>query len=238
MPENIILMSRREDPFARVPKSLLNDSRLSWKAKGIISYLIGKPSDWKTNVLDVSLHSTDGVKAVRSAMNELKKLGYARLDKVQSANGKIAEWLWKISDSPIFSPDAPNGHVAKGHTQNGHHTKIECTKNEFTKSKEPEGTSPSADAIFPSEWKPSQRSKEDQLKRIRPPQDYPSQDEFDAFLQEGRLENIANYRPDLYAELCRNKWHQWKVKHNKWIPIRDWRDYVAGLESKILAVYH
>lgn len=232
MPENIILMSRREDPFARVPKSLLNDERLSWKAKGIISYLIGKPSDWKTNVKDISARSIDGTTAIRSALNELRKVGYARLDKIQDANGKVVEWIWKISDSPIFLPDAGNPHLDNRGVDNRYLTKKEVTKNEFTKSKESKGTPPE-DGDYDPVWKPSKLGRVAQLRKIKPPTDFPSQDEYNRFAAEEDLGNIQNHRPDLYRELCLCKWHQWKEKANRWVPIRDWKAYVRALDAKI-----
>lgn len=229
MPENIILMARKEDPFARVPKSLLNDSRLSWKAKGVIAYLLGKPSDWKTNVVDISARSTDGVKAIRSALNELRRFGYAKLDKIQDSSGKIIEWVWKISDSPIFSPDAPNGQVAKGDVPNRHCTKIESTKKDCTKTKE----TPPAESAYSPTWKPSKIGKVAQLRAIKPPEDYPSQEEFDTFVTAEDLGNILNHRPNLYREICICKWHQWSESARRWVPVRDWRAYVMALDEKI-----
>lgn len=230
MPEkNIILMSRREDPFARVPKSLLNDQRLSWKAKGIISYLIGKPSDWKTNVKDISARSTDGSNAIRSALNELRKLGYARLDKVKDVKGRVAEWIWKISDSTIFLPDHQNPDLGYPDLENRHLTKKECTKKDCTKSKE----TPPSDGGYSSEWKPSKLGKVAQLRAIKPPDDYPSQDEFDDFVTSEDLGNILNHRPGLYREICICKWHHWSATYNRWVPVRDWRQYVTALDVKI-----
>lgn len=98
-------------------------------------------------------------------------------------------------------------------------------------SEESKGTSLSADVVIPSESKPSARSKEELLRHLPVP-DYPCQDEFNDLLDE-YTEYTPNYRQDLYHELCRNKWHQWSEKAHRWIPIRDWRKYVIGLDKKI-----
>ena len=44
---------QRSDPFSRVPKDVLALPHLSWKAKGILAYLLGKPSNWKIRQLDL-----------------------------------------------------------------------------------------------------------------------------------------------------------------------------------------
>lgn len=79
-------------------------------------------------------------------------------------------------------------------------------------------------------WKPT--PKDEQLKPITPPANAPSQEEFDSLLAE-KLPQVENYRPDLYRELCLNKWHHWNKSINRWTPIRDWQAYVTALDGKI-----
>jgi biotin operon repressor len=88
---------------------------------------------------------------------------------------------------------------------------------------------------IPAVWKVT--SKETQLGGITPPKDYPSQAEFDEFCETEFLYCLTAYRPDLYSELCRNKWHEWRQDWNKWIPIRNWRKYVEALQEKIQNQY-
>ncbi len=99
-------------------------------------------------------------------------------------------------------------------------------------SEEAEETSPIGDAVFEPLWKPLTGSKEEQLKRIRPPTDYPSESEFEDLLEKNGCDNISmGKRGDLYHQLCMNKWRYWKDR--KWVRIVDWRKYVLGLESAI-----
>jgi hypothetical protein len=90
----IIRITKTTDPFARIPKTVLNDKRLSWRAKGILSYLLGKPKDWIVQTNDVINHSTEGRDAVRAAFKELQQCGYAVL--INTGNGR--EWL--VADRP------------------------------------------------------------------------------------------------------------------------------------------
>jgi hypothetical protein len=84
-----------------------------------------------------------------------------------------------------------------------------------------------------AKWKPVPGTKKEKLSRIKPPSDYPTEREFDAFLDTQDLGGIVNYRPDLYSTLCENKWHRWDDHLEKWCPIRDWRKFVAALDQLI-----
>ena len=134
MPENqnIIIMAKREDPFSRVSKSMLDDEQLSWRAKGVLSYLLGKPAGWKLRVGDLLNKSKDGKHAVRAALKELREAGYAELRPVR-AGGRIVEWCWKISDTAIFSPDTDFQDVENQVLENRHHSKNEGIKNDLRK---------------------------------------------------------------------------------------------------------
>ena len=91
-----------EDPFARVNKLMLEgDSSLSWKAKGILAYLLGKPSNWILRIEDICNHAADGRAAVVAGIRELRKAGYVKLEQVR-AEGKISAWRYSISDRPRF----------------------------------------------------------------------------------------------------------------------------------------
>ena len=89
---------------------------------------------------------------------------------------------------------------------------------------------------FPSHdplWKPRVGTKEEKLARILPSSNFPSELEFDRFLEDACLYNVISNRPDLYSQLCDNKWHQWKEPLKKWIPIKNWKSYVTALSEKM-----
>jgi hypothetical protein len=48
---------------------------LSWEAKGIWTYMVGKPKDWKFSAIKMSQHTGEGEKATKTALRELTKLG-------------------------------------------------------------------------------------------------------------------------------------------------------------------
>jgi hypothetical protein len=152
--ETIIKTSTRDDPFARVPKDLLNDPSISWRSKGVISYLIGKPKGWKMRVSDIQKHGTEGRDAIRAALNELRSAGYAELVRVRE-KGRTKEWVWKIADSKVFdpyvkkSPDPEKPDLVEPHLENQDHNKKECkNKKEGTKI---DGTLTHSESAFEEE---------------------------------------------------------------------------------------
>ena len=113
--EMTIYLHKTDDPFARIPKDLLNDKSLSWKAKGILSYLLGKKQGWKAQVQDIVNHGADGEEAVRSGLKELRTAGYAKLFRLVGEHGKAVEWVLKVADTPIFIKSEPDpGKPASG----------------------------------------------------------------------------------------------------------------------------
>lgn len=230
MNHTIYKMAGRCDPFARIPHTLLEDEKLSWRAKGILCYLCGKPDGWKTRALDIRNHGKEGVVAVRAALKELRVAGYAELVRI-TESGKVKEWVWKVSDTPLFKkPDDRKPHLVSPHLETCHRSKKEGSKKDFSENETEETEETLAS---PSVWKPSALSKAEQLRQIRAPKNYPSERQFDAFLDDEELFNIVTYRSDLYSTLCDQKWHRWLKKCLKWSPIRDWKAYVKALHSKI-----
>lgn len=240
MNTTILIHHRTADTFARIPHALLADDGLSWNAKGILCYLLGKPPEWKVRVTDIYNHAKDGKRAIRAGLKELREAGYAKLIAVRGG-GRIREWQWQIADSPVFSPDARNEEVENEDLQNVHHSKNEGSKNDSTKkTKESKETavptetaacvdSPDIDAT----WKPSKKrkmTKEQLLAKIRPPTDYPSEDQFNDYLEAEECDNVLSTR-DLYSDLCLRKWHHWKPAVARWTPIRNWKKYVVALEE-------
>jgi hypothetical protein len=235
---NIIITSKTTDPFARVTKSMLDDPELSWQAKGILAYLLGKPQNWKLRVRDLSNHARNGESSIRSALNELRRCGYAELISNRDKRGRVTEWIWRIGDSPVFKRHDPDGVFP--HLEKRPSNKNDLTKKQSKASLKPSPTPGKAGSGCEGEesgeeiqatWKPTSRTKQQQLRRIAPPNGYPSEDDFQDFLEYQGLDNIIEYRPELYEKLCRDKWHQWKDRH--WKRIRDWQAYVVALNETI-----
>jgi len=82
------------------PKSIPENTALSWKAKGILSYLLSRPPNWEMSTTDLARRSSDGMDAVRSGIAELELAGYIVRGRENDASGRFV-WVSRIYDSPI-----------------------------------------------------------------------------------------------------------------------------------------
>lgn len=94
----------RDNPYTMINTRFLSDDRMSWKAKGLLTYLLSKPDNWQVRVTDLIKRSPDGKTAVYSGLNELKKIGYLEKYPVYE-NGKIKHWESVIYETPIEVPE-------------------------------------------------------------------------------------------------------------------------------------
>ncbi|MFO7295997.1 MAG: hypothetical protein C0P72_008235 [Clostridia bacterium] len=96
-------IKNRNNPYVVINKSIFNDKRLSWKAKGLMGYFLSKPDDWKITISDLIKQSKDGRDSVYSGLAELKKYGY--LQEVAYRQGKrIVRREYKVYEAPEFNP--------------------------------------------------------------------------------------------------------------------------------------
>jgi len=95
---------KKRNNFVMIDNAIFNDGRLSWKAKGILGYLLSKPDGWKAVVKDIIKHSKDGVDSVYSGLRELKKYGYYSKTPVKNEKGRITHWESYIYEDPAENP--------------------------------------------------------------------------------------------------------------------------------------
>ncbi|TQR33989.1 conserved phage C-terminal domain-containing protein [Brevibacillus brevis] len=94
-----IFRVRKNDNFVVMDKTALHDDRLSWKAKGIIAYMLSLPDDWTFFVEELATHASDGEDSLRTGLKELKRLGYLHRFPVKE-NGKIVRWETHVFETP------------------------------------------------------------------------------------------------------------------------------------------
>lgn len=97
-----IIRVEKNGNYTVLHRAALNDARLSWKAKGIIAYMLSMPDDWVFYVEELIKHSSDGEKAFRSGFKELTKCGYVKRYPVYE-NKKIVRWETIVYESPYTS---------------------------------------------------------------------------------------------------------------------------------------
>lgn len=100
-----IIRIKKEDNYVVLDKTLLNDKELSWKAKGLHSYLMGLPDDWKVQEADLVNRSSDGRASTRSAIKELTDAGYIKRVAVRE-KGKFKAWEFVVHERPVFDVES------------------------------------------------------------------------------------------------------------------------------------
>ena len=71
--KTMIRVIKKENPFVTIDKTCLKDDRLSWKAKGLLCYLLSLPDDWDIYVSELINHAFDGRDSTAAGLRELPK---------------------------------------------------------------------------------------------------------------------------------------------------------------------
>lgn len=101
--DEVIRVRKRPNNFVMIDKTFLEDERLSFKAKGILAYLLSKPDNWKVIVGNLVKFSKDGKSAVYAGLKELKECGYYVKTPIRNEDGtRISRWestVYEVPDS-------------------------------------------------------------------------------------------------------------------------------------------
>jgi hypothetical protein len=87
-----------KNKYGVVPNTVLADNSLSLRAKGLYAYLNSKPHNWQFRLDRVE--STDGIQAVRSAMNELIERGYVERRKIYDEKHRFRGYIYILKEHP------------------------------------------------------------------------------------------------------------------------------------------
>ena len=92
----------------------LRDKNLSYKAKGLLSFMLSLPEDWDYSINGLTSISKEGVKAIKNILKELKNCGYLVIDKNQNEIGQY-EYEYLIYEYPEYQKgEVDLGEVEKG----------------------------------------------------------------------------------------------------------------------------
>jgi len=97
---------KRTRGYVALPNSVTEDHRLSFKALGVLTYLLSRPDDWRPNYMQLMSTHTDGEHSVRAALTELEEAGYYKREKVRHPDGTFG-WLTTVFEVPgAWNPGA------------------------------------------------------------------------------------------------------------------------------------
>ncbi len=106
--------------WSAVPDDILQDKRISLKARAVMAWIVGRPADWILYIRQMQ-HALGMTEAMwKSIRSELETAGYFKQHRVQLANGKI-QWQKSFTDEPMQpSPSSPPMEkISDGETTHG-----------------------------------------------------------------------------------------------------------------------
>lgn len=102
-----IVRKAKKSKYSIISNSIMQDTNLSWKAKGILCYLLHLPDDWKINLVHLEKQATDGIESLRSGFKELQDSGYIQHDTIRD-KGRILSHVWIVHEEPSFVSEKPS----------------------------------------------------------------------------------------------------------------------------------
>ena len=121
--------------FTTVDNLVLNDTKLSWKAKGLFVYLWSQSDEWDFYETEVVKHSTDKLGSLKSGLKELEHQGYLKRQILRDDKGKFKGNEWVLSDNPMFkNPISDNPMSEKPMSEN--HTLTNTNNNNINNNKD------------------------------------------------------------------------------------------------------
>lgn len=140
---SVIRVVKNKD-YTVMSNAHLHDKRLSLKAVGLLSIVLSLPDDWHYTINGLVGSVKDGKDSVESAIKELKKNGYLRVDKIYpNGNCNRIQYQYTFFEKPqevVFQPlenqDVENQEVESQVFENPHayiNTNKQSTNKQNTK---------------------------------------------------------------------------------------------------------
>ena len=100
-----IIRKKQKERFSIVDNKVIEDERLSFKARGLLIYMLSKPDDWKFYTEELAKRSNkDGISAIKTALNEIEDAGYLTRKQGHKKNGQFTNQDWILTDTSTNSP--------------------------------------------------------------------------------------------------------------------------------------
>lgn len=100
MGETYFIKKKKESNYTQLDNTCVKDERLNWKEKGVHTYLMTLPPDWKIYISEIVKHSRDGKSAVYSAIQGLEKYGYIKRIRNRDENGRFENLVYVVYEEP------------------------------------------------------------------------------------------------------------------------------------------
>lgn len=99
----IVRSPRPESNWTVLQNAVLRHPKLTFKARGLLAYLLSLPDNWTVSAERIAQSGPDGRDAIRTALRELETAGYLRRQRIQNRHG---QWITQsiVYDTPCEQP--------------------------------------------------------------------------------------------------------------------------------------
>jgi hypothetical protein len=99
-PKTIIRLAKNKH-FVSIDNRTVRDYRLSWKARGILTYFLTHTDDWEINKQEIRNAGHEGRDSVDGAFKELQKFGYMTHKIEKDDSNRITAHVYQIYEEPL-----------------------------------------------------------------------------------------------------------------------------------------
>jgi len=90
----------KDNPYVMINKTILNNRKISAKAKGVFFYMMSLPDDWNMNVKELAEHFSEGRDVIYRTIRELEENGYIKKIQRRSKTGNFNQVEYLIFEIP------------------------------------------------------------------------------------------------------------------------------------------
>jgi hypothetical protein len=130
----MIIRAPHKSNYSVIDNRVLNDERLSWRARGLLAYLLSKPDGWQVMTQNLVNSSPDGRRIVEVTMTELETLGYVeRPGQLRNDRGRFDSVTTIVREEPIsgvsegFEDETPGRHGRTSTVHGGRRDRVPTT---------------------------------------------------------------------------------------------------------------
>lgn len=105
--------------FTTVSNDFLFDQRMATAERGLLITMLGLPDSWDFSGKGLTAILPNGKSSIYASLRKLEELGYLKRTRVYK-NGKVIDWEYTFSDSPLF------WNMAKNCRWNGKLKQVKC----------------------------------------------------------------------------------------------------------------
>lgn len=99
MSNPVIIRRRVQRDYTVLPNDVVRDHRLSWKALGLLVYVLSLPDNFRLRLKYLTNQKPTGRDGTRAGLKELEVAGYLTI-RWERSGGRFAQVIWEVTDSP------------------------------------------------------------------------------------------------------------------------------------------